>query len=270
MKLLSSILGLTLSSVAAIASANAADLYAPVAGPGGYKDGPYVPAPIWSGFYAGISGGYAWGNDSSLTAGVTVPEIFNEVDPRFSTSGGFGGGQLGYNWQRDRIVFGIEADIQGADVTGSGTETVSENGGSGTASARNSLDWFGTVRGRLGYTFDRALIYATGGLAFGGVNDKLAVTAAYGVNSATQTFQNDLTKTGYVIGGGVEYALSPAFSVKAEYQYIDLGGDKLSGSSVLPGNPTVTATGETNFAHAYDTVRLGLNYHILPGYEPLK
>ncbi len=108
------------------------------------------------------------------------------------------------------------------------------------------------------------------GLAFGGVNDKLAVTAAYGVNSATQTFQNDLTKTGYVIGGGVEYALSPAFSVKAEYQYIDLGGDKLSGSSVLPGNPTVTATGETNFAHAYDTVRLGLNYHILPGYEPLK
>ncbi len=208
--------------------------------------------------------------DSSVTAGVTVeqPTI---ADPNFGSSGGFGGGQLGYNWQRGRLVFGIEADIQASGINGSGTETVTDSGGSGIADAKNSLDWFGTVRGRLGYTFDNALVYGTGGFAYGAVRDKLSVTASYGGSSATQTVQEDRTATGYAVGGGMEYALNPAWSLKAEYQYINLGNDKLAGTEVLTtGGVTVTATGQANFDHAYNTVRLGVNYRIHQADEPLK
>ncbi len=243
MKLHTGILGLTLASVVAIASANAADMYVP--GPaGGYKDGP-VAGPLWNGAYVGINGGYASDGNSSLT----VVE-----DPAFASSGGFGGGQIGYNWQpmgagyKDgpaygNFVFGIEADIDGADITGS--KTVSG------VTASNTLDWFGTVRGRAGYAVGAALLYGTGGLAFGGVDDKLT--------SGGTTKADNSTKTGYAAGGGVEYAFNPAWSGKVEYLYINLGSD-----TVVKGLDKAT------FDHEYNTVRVGLNYHILPGYEPLK
>jgi outer membrane immunogenic protein len=257
MKLVSSILGMTLASAVAIVSANAADMYVP--GPASYKDGP-VAAPLWNGAYVGINGGYAWGNNSSLSA-LTDPCAPTASCPTttkhsFAPDGGFGGGQIGYNWQpggqggfkdgpaAGNLVFGIEADIQGADIIGS--ETL------GTATAKTNLDWFGTVRGRVGYAVGAALLYGTGGVAFGGVQDKLAVTGS-------PTVTHSATATGYAAGGGVEYAFSQAWSGKAEYQYINLGTDSLV-------NGGVTA----DFNHEYNTVRLGLNYHVLPGYEPLK
>ena len=141
------------------------------------------------------------------------------------------------------FVFGIEADIQGADISGS--ETV------GTATAKTNLDWFGTVRGRVGYAVGAALLYGTGGAAFGGVQDKLTVGGTTKTHSATDT--------GYAAGGGVEYAFNPSWSGKVEYQYINLGNDAVT-------NTPDSAT----FNHEYNTVRLGLNYHVLPGYEPLK
>ncbi len=72
--------------------------------------------------------------------------------------------------------------------------------------------------------------------------------------------------TGYVVGGGIEYALSPAWSVKAEYQFIDLGKDSLSVDAVAP----TKYVGELDADHSYSTVRLGVNYHVLPYFEPLK
>lgn len=241
------------SSLAILSSAYAADMYVP--GPvGGYKDA-YVPVDTWAGFYVGGNGGYAWGND--LNVSINYNRQDGSPAPSFAPEGGFGGGQIGYNWQGwvyPYLVLGIEADIQGAGISGSATDTVS----GATATAENSLDWFGTVRGRLGYSFGRALVYATGGFAYGGVQDKLSVDP-----SVIKTVSHDHTATGYVAGGGVEYKLTPAWSVKAEYQYIDLGSERLT---LTYGG----ATGTANFDHAYDTVRLGINYHFLPTYEPLK
>ena len=116
---------------------------------------------------------------------------------------------------------------------------------------QDNLDWFGTVRGRVGYAVGAALLYGTGGLAFGGVDDKLTVGGT--------TKADNSTKTGYAAGGGVEYAFNPAWSGKVEYQYINLGTDTV-----------VNGSDSANFDHDYNTVRVGLNYHILPGYEPLK
>ena len=113
------------------------------------------------------------------------------------------------------FVFGIEADIQGADITGSGTSI-----GTGALHGEDNLDWFGTVRGRVGYAVGAALLYGTGGVAFGGVQDKLTVVGA--------TKSHDATDTGYAAGGGVEYAFAPSWSGKVEYQYINLGNDTVT------------------------------------------
>src|SRR5262249_23542526 len=142
---------------------------------------------------------------------------------------------------------------QGSAVQDSVTVTLN---GLVSASATSELGWFGTVRGRIGYGFDRSLIYFTGGLAYGGVKDRLST-------NFSKTLIFDDTKTGYVLGGGVEYLLAPSWSVKAEYQYLDLGSDTLSFTKI---NGTATFTDP----HTYNTVRAGLNYPLGGGYEPLK
>src|SRR5262249_15511246 len=135
--------------------------------------------------------------------------------------GGFGGGQIGYNVQRGNLVFGIEADIQGSGIGDKGFVAT-------LAGFKSDLDYFGTVRGRLGYALGTSLLYATGGFAYGGIRNE--IDTAFPVIA----FKSHETATGYTIGGGWEYMFSPAWSVKAEYQYINLGkNDPVSATFVL-------------------------------------
>jgi outer membrane immunogenic protein len=241
----------TLFSVAlfTLSPANAADLYRPQTS--------YVPpAPVytpppntWAGFYVGVNGGYAWdagGGSSTLSNG----DHFSRAQPE----GGFGGGQVGYNFQYGHIVFGFETDFQGGDISDSASGTTAAGLG---AQSSQSVDWFGTARGRLGYAFDRTLVYFTGGFAYGDVNQSAQFS------NGVDLKRNDI-QTGYVLGGGVEYKISSAWSLKGEYQYIDLGNDKLSGLDA--GAPVEANHGATNL----QTVRLGLNYHFNSGADPLK
>ena len=215
---------LTAASVFALtAAANAADMYRPSAG--GYKDAPYVGVN-WSGLYVGVNGGYGANAASVLPAGL---------DP----AGGFGGGQIGYNVQRGNIVFGLEADIEGADISDTAGRVTSK------------MDWFGTVRGRAGYTVGQALVYGTGGFAYGNVK------------YSTVNGSNEETQTGWVAGGGVEYKINPSWSAKAEYQYLDLDASSATGPGSLGNNPNVDRT-------QVNTVRVGLNYFVGGVYEPLK
>ena len=215
---------LTAASVFALtAAANAADMYRPAAG--GYKDAPYVGVN-WSGLYVGVNGGYGANAASVLPGGL---------DP----AGGFGGGQIGYNVQRGNIVFGLEADIEGADISDTAGRVTSK------------MDWFGTVRGRAGYTVGQALVYGTGGFAYGNVK------------YSTVNGSNEETQTGWVAGGGVEYKINPSWSAKAEYQYLDLDASSATGPGSLGNNPNVDRT-------QVNTVRVGLNYFVGGVYEPLK
>jgi len=200
-----------------IGSASAADIARRPAMPA--KAPAYVAPPYnWTGPYVGINGGGGWGN-SSFSA--PLPST------NFDTSGGLVGGTLGYNWQANQIVFGLEGDIDWSHFTGSGTC------GGVSCSVRN--DWLGTARGRLGYAFDRFLPYVTGGAAFGNIK-----TAKTGIGSA------DESRVGWTLGGGVEYGLSGPWSIKAEYLYVDLGnGGSIGGS---------TASFRTSI------VRAGINY----------
>jgi outer membrane immunogenic protein len=224
-------------ALAAIAPASSADMYRSEA-PGGYKDGP-VPYLSWTGFYVGVNAGYGWSAGSDQFAFIDPEEQFRGLNPK----GAFGGGQIGYNWQMpgSRWVVGAEADIQASGI--GETFNLGEN-----VVQKSNLDWFGTVRGRIGHTFDASLFYGTGGLAYGRINDNVF-----------STFKKNETVTGYVLGGGYEYRFRPAWSLKAEYQYINLGKN----------DPTDGNTFRVN-DDAFHTVRIGLNYHMLPSYEPLK
>lgn len=222
---------------ASVSGASAADLTRPV-----YKAPPMMPPAFsWTGFYIGANGGYGWSNHQIYDFTVdnpTGPDI----------KGGFGGGQIGYNYQMGTFVVGLEADFQGADISGSVLDT---NFGD---TMRSKVDYFGTVRGRLGFAFNTALIYATGGFAYGHVNTEVSGPVLTG-----SSYDLDRMSTGYTIGGGVEYAFTPAWSVKGEYQYIDLGkNDPISAAGVSFSNlaPGITNVNNT----AFSTVRIGINY----------
>ena len=209
---------------------------------------PYVWG-TWAGLYVGANVGYGWSpNSDQLALGGDFPT-------GLSAAGAFGGGQLGYNWQYGHLVVGAEADIQGADIS----DRVQDLNFGDNFHSR--LDWFGTVRGRLGYAFDRTLVYATAGFAYGGIHN--------GVNGPSlpgSPYRFDGTATGYAVGAGVEYKFNPAWSIKGEYQYINLGTND-------PTNPAGAASSgifgggvATVRDDEFHTLRLGLNYKFGLGY----
>lgn len=229
-------------------TAQAADLYrAPPPPPVSYVP-PLIAANTWTGFYAGINGGYAWGG-----GGNTI-SYFDGLDQsaRAKPQGGFGGGQIGYNYQTGSFIFGVETDFQGAGISNSVTGMTAQGF---DFTNKESVDWFGTARGRLGFAVGNALLYGTGGFAYGNVNQR----ATY---NGGDVFVSNTTQTGYAAGGGIEYKFNPAWSLKAEYQYIDLGSQKLTDTLGATTNSL-----DTNF----QTARVGLNYRFGGGgYEPLK
>ena len=175
--------------------------------------------------------------------------------------------------QNGRLVFGVEADIQGSGISGSTSASAAAwpdgtTSPTSTIKAKSELDDFGTLRGRLGYTFEHTLVYVTGGLAYGNTKDTLSLTEYVTATTQTQSKTADTTRTGYVLGAGAEYFLNPAWSVKAEYQYIDLGSETLKLNYTYTDGSTQNA--KLTADHTYNTVRVGLNYHVGAVYAPLK
>ena len=195
------------------ASASAADLPTRKTMP--YKAQPYAQVYNWSGFYLGVNGGGGWG-DSDSSNGFR----------------GLVGGTVGFNYQVSQAVFGLEGDIDWSDLRRSGSCA------GFSCEARNS--WLSTVRGRLGYAFDRVMPYVTGGVAFGDIKTSVA-----GIGDS------NVTKSGWTVGGGLEAAIAGPWTAKVEYLFVDLGsGDSPVGSS-------------ENFKT--NIVRAGINYRFLPG-----
>lgn len=216
------------------------------------KAPPPVAAPAWSwtGFYVGANGGYARGDNGESTTYTNLTANLVAMGSSADAKGGFGGGQIGYNWQTGVFVFGGEADFQGAGIRNSVSGLL--NDGVTVATATQRLHWFGTVRGRVGYAFDRTLIYFTGGYAGGQINNTALLSAGVVVDKLV----GNTSRSGLTLGGGLEYSLSPAWSAKVEYQYLSLENETLSGGSV--NGLIVTNTIRDRF----NTVRFGVNYHV--------
>jgi outer membrane immunogenic protein len=214
--------GFALGALASAHSATAADLsLAPL-----YKAPPaeVVQAYNWTGFYLGANGGGGWGRSfwNANTTGINL-------------SGGQAGGTVGYNRQLGNVVFGVEGDIDWSGFNGTST-TAGCPGGCSTSDS-----WLSTVRGRIGYSFDRVMPYATGGLAVGDIR-----ASAPGLAGGTST------NAGWTLGGGVEVALPGNWTAKAEYLRVDLGGFNCTGCSAPPTN---------NVSLQENVFRAGLNYH---------
>ena len=249
-----SILGVALTSALslAVSTAHAGDFY-----PGlGYKDGLYVPVAAWTGFYAGLNGGYAF--DAWSSHGGVLD------------NGGFGGAQIGYNWQgafglSRMLVLGAEADFQGTDIdnTGHGTLTYPATHTVDADLHKRSIEDFGTIRGRAGYAWERTLFLSPAALpmALSEITSITLLQAMFTSPIACKPVTSSVER--------FEYKIAPAWSLKAEYQYIDLAADRPVGSL---GGSVITRDTELN------TFRGGVNFHFqlsarvfeVTGCEPLR
>ena len=265
-----------LTAVACAGSALAADLPRRAAPPPVFTP---VPVFTWTGFYAGFNAGYAFDTGRSQASAFGIPAAFATTGTtvaafRTDSQDGFtGGGQIGYNWQLtpgSGVVIGVEADAQYLDFGRDRRAAVITGGavlpGFSVVDPRglSSLDFFGTVRGRLGYAFDRTLVYGTGGFAYGSGSSDRSFGGFRG---------NDDFRTGWAAGGGIEYALptesflnffrASAVTLKVEGLYVNLDrGTRNQGAFVIDNtaNVPVAFSGVGRRNDEFAVVRAGLNY----------
>jgi len=192
----------------------------------------------WTGLYLGLNAGYASAkmsetpSDGSGSGSASIP-------------GGIGGAQIGYNYQVGGVVLGFEADFDGSMATKSIT--------AGSASGTVQIPWIGSLRGRVGYAFDRLLVYATAG---GAATQVLANVNVGALGSASTS-----TTTGaWTAGGGIEAAITDNLSARVEYLYLDTGNITMAQVGGTPPPPVVTVSGRLQ----ENMVRAGLNYRFRP------
>jgi outer membrane immunogenic protein len=224
-----------------------------------YTKAPIIPGWSWSGFYVGANGGWGWDAKTQDILVTSTPAFggYPATTAGTSAKGGFGGVTAGYNWQLNAFVVGVEGDFDVAGIQDKFNGRVINVFGD-QLTAEKSLKDVSTIRGRLGYAFDKALVYGTGGVAFGQVHDRLSLAIA--PTFPVADVNKDGWQTGYTVGGGVEYMILPHVSVKAEYQYVNLGS-----TTTLSGTPTVPPIGiaftGNSTDNAFHTVRGGVNWH---------
>jgi outer membrane immunogenic protein len=229
-----------LSLLALEGAAHAADL------PPAPQLPPVKAQPVWTGFYAGLNVGGAFGSSRNAfnIAGFALPSFNTPL------TGVVGGGEAGYNWQTGRWVLGLETNFEGSGLSGGRTAPcLPPLCGALAASYREKMPWFGTLRPRVGYAFGNWLFYATGGGALGQVDT--SATAAVG--SFVATDNRGQTRGGWTLGGGVEVELLAGWSAKIEYLYVDLG----SRTTTYLSNPSISNASR----FSANVITAGVNYH---------
>lgn len=248
-----------------------------------YKAPPQVWAPVaydWSGFYLGGNVGVAWSNTTADPASFTntgasgidfaARQRVGEFPPfNVGDTGVTAGAQLGYNWQfAPRWVTGIETDLNFVDLDKTDTRIFGPSHfiGDGpidanTESGTQKLSWLGTVRGRLGFTAldNRLLTFATGGFAYGRVEDSVqTIGIPNGAVGIPVTAASSSVRTGWALGAGAEYAFLDNWSAKIEYLHYDLGSQILTlDFAAVPGSAGNTFS--YKFHDAGNLVRVGVN-----------
>jgi outer membrane immunogenic protein len=208
------------AALALTVPASAADL-----GVRQYTKAPPIMAAMydWSGFYAGLNGGGGWSRkcwDLTNNGGVVIaPPV---AEGCHDATGGTAGGQIGYRWQANSWVFGVEAQGNWADLKGSNTNLIFP-----TLTDQSKIDAFGLFTGQIGYAWNNVLLYAKGGAAV--THDKYAtftIPAGVLVDSSSET------RWGGTVGAGIEYGFAPNWSVAAEYDHLFMGSKNVN--SVTP------------------------------------
>jgi len=270
-----------------IVTANAADM--------AVKAAPIPMAPAvfsWTGFYIGANVGGAWtpnngGSDFGplfppfivLAPQAAIPTLIpGQLDVLGGggrQSGVIGGGQIGYNWQVNQFVLGVEADAQGSGLKGSSASATRSFGPPillATVTQTVNVDfghveWMASFRGRAGFAVNQALFYVTGGAAvaeFGGSTTTLVNGPGIAIPPAgtyVATNGGSSTRWGWTVGGGIEWAFNQNWSVAGEYRYTDFGnrGSTFDIPSGLPAAP-IFFTGTANSRLTVEQATFRVNY----------
>jgi outer membrane immunogenic protein len=260
-----------------------------------YYRAPPPPIPVlgWTGFYVGGTLGGIWldsnitptystsCNPAALAQACAGAAAFAAVLPSNvgdSPAGFIGGGEIGYNWQLGRFVYGLETDFSGTSVSSS---TSFANSGvisgfpanviSATGGASEKVDYLGTVRARTGFVvIPPLLVYATGGLAYGNVSANASLEEQVRGPCATcgpapsVAASVSSTRIGWTVGGGWEWMFVPNWTVKGEYLYYDLGSSTFASPALVQTNTAgvvaVVANGGTTIDYKGSIARIGVNY----------
>ncbi|MBR1088694.1 porin family protein [Bradyrhizobium manausense] len=253
---------------------------------------PYVKAPVmvdpvwsWTGFYIGANGGYSWGRSRSdvtytntATGAIIVPPAGSITSASFDMNGAVAGGQAGYNWQSANWVFGVEGDLNWSDEKGRaifscagvapaggpclpGLTFLPAGGLAGTTlTIDQKLQWFGTLRGRVGIlATPKVLFYGTGGLAFGEIKTTGTMTGFNpGGVALASVGSTSTTRAGWTVGVGIEGKITQNWSAKLEYLYMDLGRFDSGPFTLAPAGSTIATNVSSRFTD--NILRAGINY----------
>jgi outer membrane immunogenic protein len=234
-----------------------------------------TPFLSWTGFYVGANAGWI-GSDNSInnggsdtgTGGLGAALAIGAIPSSLNLthSGFLGGGQIGYNWLIDTWILGVETDFDGASAKGSvsaafpGTAAFAPI----TTAYNSEIDTLGTLRARLGLLWPAsALWYATAGLAYGQTKFGTAAVCPAFVPSCSSegstALQSSKTSVGWTVGTGVEWHFTSAWSVKAEYLYVDLGNQT---NTIVYSYGANTSSLISTVSQTENIVRFGINYKL--------
>jgi outer membrane immunogenic protein len=199
----------------------------------------------WSGFYIGAHVGYGWAskdwNQSFSSLGLALDNTTTPSKPQ----GFLGGGQIGMNWQTGQWVFGLEGDASWTDANDCGSPFRLAT----TFNGCSQINWYATATARLGVAMDRALLYVKGGAAFAGEEHNITNRNIVATNTP------DDTRFGWTVGAGLEYGLTPNWSAKIEYNYMDFGKENYS-FNYTPG----TLVERWDVKQQVHVAKFGINY----------
>jgi iron complex outermembrane recepter protein len=203
---------------------------------------PIIPPPVinWTGIYLGVNGGYSFGTSDWTRIAL------GDSTGNFGTYGFLFGGTVGANYQVGSFVFGIEADADRADPSGFATFT---SAAFCTGSCQTTSDWLATARGRIGFAFDRLLVYGTAGGAFADVQ------AGYSNHAFTSA-----TEPGWTVGAGIEGAFAPHWTAKFEYLFVDLANGSCSADCDIAHPRVPPTTPDISVKFNESIIRAGVNY----------
>lgn len=240
------------SCLALIAAATIASATAQAADMAVKAPPPPIPAPIftWTGFYLGGNIGGAW------TSTFVRESFFGAEWGRSSSARFIGGGQLGYNWQFNQFVLGIEGDIDAIANKNRGTTIVTIPAGTFAGNVGGGGNWISTIAARFGFAYDRALFYGKAG--YGWVNGSGSATITNLATGATVGIGGSGTRGGWLLGGGIEYAITPNWTIKGEFDYLATGHDRTF--FVPVGSPFLVGDTFTHSGRNVSMVKFGFNY----------
>jgi outer membrane immunogenic protein len=211
----------------------------------------YVAAVYnWTGFY--IGGHLGWARVDLSESVVAAPAGFGTGTVSGRDDGFLFGGQIGFNYQINQFVIGVEGTLSGVDIGSSGTIVTTAGGTTFTTTGTTNVDWIATLAARFGVAFGNTLLYAKAGVAWmDWSSTATGTTTTGGLVTTVGTVSGGRTETGYVLGAGVEYGFTPNWSAKLEYNFLDFGTERRTAGGFTVDNDLTT-----------HLVKAGINYRL--------